>query len=218
MSKKEIIALQKGLNSFTRKYLRGLGPIHVDGVLGDSTRGRIRTIKYYLGYTIPKGEDSLSSDPDFNFRQRLYHPRNPKYSTPERIARGAARRRKQRRLNRPPKPKDSDGLSMYDGRVVVSWMVPWFQKIRARGRWRGTLVSGYRTPAYSESLCYAMCGRPSCQGRCAGRSTNHAKKGYLQGAADMSDYWTFAAEARAVGAPFHNSLPNDRVHFSHTGA
>ncbi len=115
-------------------------------------------------------------------------------------------------------PGPSSGLIYVDGKPVPSWMVPWVQKIRARGNWSGIVVSGYRTPAYSQQLCYGMCGAPSCPGTCAGVNSNHSQGyTYPQGAIDVSDYWTFAAEARAVHAPFKNSLPNDRVHFSFTG-
>jgi hypothetical protein len=119
-------------------------------------------------------------------------------------------------------PPKAAGTTLIDGRAVPNWMVPKLKEIRARGRWRGYVVSGFRTPAYSESLCRAMCGAPTCPGRCAGRYSNHACppsatcQAY-EGAIDVSDYITFAAEAHAVGAPFYNALPFDRVHFSHSG-
>jgi hypothetical protein len=90
-------------------------------------------------------------------------------------------------------------------------------RIRDAGRWSGYIVSGFRTPAYSESLCYGMCGAPSCPGRCAGRNTNHARKGGRNGAVDLTDYYTFAAECRRLGSWLTNILPNDRVHFSDSG-
>jgi hypothetical protein len=119
-------------------------------------------------------------------------------------------------------PPDAGPLTVIDGKQVPSWMAPKIKEIRARGRWRGVIVSGYRTPAYSESLCRSMCGAPTCPGRCAGRYSNHAcppsgRGVAYEGAIDVSDYYTFAAEARAVGAPFHNALPNDPVHFSRNG-
>lgn len=112
------------------------------------------------------------------------------------------------------------GTVMIDGRVVPEWMAPKINEIRARGRWKGGVVSGVRTPQYSEQLCYQMCGAPSCPGMCAGVNSNHNATPpvtFGEGAIDVSDYYVFAAEARAVGAPFKNDLPNDRVHFSRTG-
>jgi hypothetical protein len=110
-----------------------------------------------------------------------------------------------------------NGLAVFDGRQVAGWMVPDLQWARAHG-WRGHVVSGYRTPAYSEQLCYRMCGRPSCPGRCAGRNTNHARLGDGQGAIDVSDYYRFGALMRQRGSRLHNALGSrDPVHFSASG-
>lgn len=229
MTKHEIEALQRGLNAFVKKYLRGLGPLHIDGDLGHATRGRIRTVKWYLGYLPPKGKkggsEALDSTPDFAFRQRLYHPKSVRYSTPARIARGARRRVAQRtryaKLHRTA--KKTHGVVLYDGIWVAAYFVPhldWARHIGHNGKkWRGRVVSGFRTPAYSESLCYAMCGRPSCPGKCAGRSTNHAWTEPPRGAVDLSDYVTFKDIIRySPHKPkIFNALPNDVVHFSPTG-
>jgi hypothetical protein len=113
-----------------------------------------------------------------------------------------------------------EGAVLFDGKPVPAWMVPWLEKIRARGRWKGGVVSGVRTVAHSISLCRIICGMVSCPGRCAGASSNHNATPPVvmcEGAIDVSDYLTFAQEARAVGAPFKNDLPADRVHFSCTG-
>jgi hypothetical protein len=228
MTKPEIRLLQKGLNAFTSKYLRGLGPLHVDGDLGDATRGRIRTVKWYLGYLPPKGKhgsNSLDSTPDVDFRQRLYHPKDPRYSTPARIARGAARRTSQRRkANRNHHDATRrHGIVIYDGIPVAAYFVPhldWARHIGHNGKkWRGRVVSGFRTPQYSESLCYRMCGRPQCPGRCAGMATNHAYTEPPRGAVDLSDYTTFREiiPFSPHHPPIHNELPNDLVHFSPTG-
>lgn len=112
---------------------------------------------------------------------------------------------------------DGDGLIWVDGRQVAEQVGREVLRIRASGRWKGVIVSGYRTPAYSESLCYRMCGRPSCPGRCAGRATNHARKGGRNGAIDVSDYWTFNAECRRLGSWLENHLSQDPVHFSDSG-
>lgn len=114
--------------------------------------------------------------------------------------------------------RDAGDLVLFDGHQVVAWIAVELHRARAAGRWHGVVVSGYRTPEYSESLCYRMCGRPSCPGRCAGRSTNHAKRGPGQGAVDVTDFWTLEAECRRLGLRIHNSLPRtDPVHFSASG-
>jgi ABC-type transporter Mla subunit MlaD len=121
--------------------------------------------------------------------------------------------RAQAEANEPP----ASGVTTFDGKQVAAWFVPWLNKIRARGRWSGVVVSGWRDPVYSEQLCLNMCGQKSCPGTCAGRASHHSGSVYPAGAIDVSDYYVFAEEARAVGAPFYNALPNDRVHFSTTG-
>ena len=125
-------------------------------------------------------------------------------------------------------PDDPDNISTFEGVPSRPWMVGrapgpngsrvnWLQKIRDTG-WGGTIISGYRTPEHSEALCIAMCGAPSCPGRCAGRSTNHALKVYPGGAVDTTEYTTFAVKAREVGAPLVNALaPADPNHFSPSG-
>ena len=114
---------------------------------------------------------------------------------------------------------------------VASWMVGksvgpdgtktnWLKVARENG-WTGVVTSGYRTPEYSESLCYAMCNQPSCPGRCAGKSSNHSQtmlNGGNGGAIDVSDYVTFGNIMRAKGAPLQNQLGSaDPVHYSPSG-
>jgi hypothetical protein len=113
--------------------------------------------------------------------------------------------------------KRRQGLVWYDGKQVAAWIADDLDKARAAG-WRGYVVSGYRTPAYSETLCYRMCGRPSCPGRCAGRSSNHSQ-GYIypRGAVDVTDFLNLAWIAGRKGLRIQNRLPRDRVHFSSTG-
>jgi hypothetical protein len=121
------------------------------------------------------------------------------------------------RKHPPPLDPDRDGLITIDGRQVATEVGREVLRIRAAGRWRGVVVSGYRTPAYSERLCYGMCGRPQCPGRCAGRATNHARKGGRNGAVDVTDYYTFRAECKRLGSWLENHLPQDLVHFSDSG-
>ena len=111
---------------------------------------------------------------------------------------------------------------------VAGWMVGaatgpdgqkrnWLKELRQHG-WPGELYSGFRDPAYSESLCLNMCGRPSCPGMCAGRASNHSQVGPPNwGAIDVKEYIAFGRACEAIGAPFRNNLPADRPHRSFTG-
>lgn len=126
--------------------------------------------------------------------------------------------------------ESQDGLSSWRGFTVAAWMVGdatgpdgsrtnWLQKSVDHG-WSGGLYSGYRDPAYSESLCLNMCGAPSCPGTCAGRSSNHSGKNGSPpgwGAIDVQDYDTFGRVQREIGSPLHNDLPADHPHYSVTG-
>ena len=111
---------------------------------------------------------------------------------------------------------DGDGLATFDGKTVAAWFVEWLEKSRKAG-WTGTVVSGYRTPEYSTSLCMARCGQPSCPGTCAGASSNHSGKVYPAGAVDVTDYTRFESIQWQIGSPLRNDLPIDPVHFSVSG-
>lgn len=125
-------------------------------------------------------------------------------------------------------PDDPDHISTFEGVAVAAWMVGkdagpngshvnWLQKIREHG-WHGVVVSGARTAEHSEELCFAMCGAPSCPGRCAGRSSNHVvDAGFPDGAVDVSEYEVFGRICREIGAPLQNDLPIDPVHYSPSG-
>jgi hypothetical protein len=222
MTRAEVRQLQEGLNHFVAKFLRGLGPLHVDGKMGQHTEGRIRTVKFYLGYTCDKGHGSecLSPKVDLAFRQRMWHPKTLRYSTPARVARGMARRRKQRAAHaHTAKAAARHGLGTFDGIHIGNWLIPYLEWAREHGRWKGRLVSGYRDPIYSEHLCFAMCGRPTCPGKCAGRMTNHQGIEKPHGAMDVTDYVTFGEDMKhcPLEPKLVNHLPNDPVHYSATG-
>jgi hypothetical protein len=123
--------------------------------------------------------------------------------------------RKAKELDTNPDP-DQDGLATFDGKVAAAWIVTWLEKSRKAG-WTGTVTSGYRTPEYSTSLCIAMCGAPSCPGRCAGASSNHSGKVYPAGAVDVTDYTRFGQIQPQIGSPLRNDLPIDPVHYSVSG-
>ena len=112
-----------------------------------------------------------------------------------------------------------DGVVSWRGVPVAAWMVPWLERSVKAG-WSGNLLSGFRTPEYSEGLCYAICGAPSCPGRCAGRNSGHSQKVYPGGCIDVvySEAAHFAAIQRRIGSPLHNAIgPSDPNHFSVSG-
>lgn len=124
-------------------------------------------------------------------------------------------------MNNPPVDPDGDGLAVFEGRTVAAWIAYWLKKSREAG-WVGTVTSGWRDPVYSEQLCFNMCGRPSCPGKCAGRASNHSGKGSNikgdPGAVDVSDYTNFAKIQGKIGSPLINRLgAADPVHFSVSG-
>lgn len=210
---------QRALNHFTDKYLDGVTHLRVDGKKGYATRRRIRWVKFYLGYAGTAGKQN--SVVDHNFLSRLWHPKNPRYSTPVRIARGMKRRSEQRRLWK--KNQDAShkkyGVGSFDGVPVANAAIPYLQWARKHG-WQGRLVSGWRDPHYSQSLCYRMCGRPSCPGRCAGLASNHVGSTPARFAVDVSDYYRFGQLMRSYPGPkIVNHLgARDPVHFSPSGS
>ena len=111
-------------------------------------------------------------------------------------------------------------IGSFDGKAVAADWVPILKAARASGLWWGSLLSGYRDPAYSEQLCYNICDRPSCPGLCAGRASNHSKSTIAAGAAvDVTDHIGFARALAAIGhSELHNAIgPSDPNHFSITG-
>lgn len=218
MTKSQVTQLQKDLNRFSDKYLYGVTHLRVDGDLGAATKKRIRFTKYYLGMVQPA---RLSSAVGPEFLARLAHPKSLKVVGAKGLLYGAHRRSKQRRLARASEAQHRNkiGFGTFDGHTVAAWMIPWLEKSRQHG-WRGTVVSGVRTPAYSEHLCIAMCGHPTCPGRCAGRSSNHnmlPNQGKPHGAIDVTFYQDFGRIQHEIGSPLRNALPIDPVHYSVTG-
>lgn len=216
----EVKKLQRGLNYFTHKYTTGIAPIRVDGHMGPSTRKRIRTVKFLLGYLGP-----INSIPDTKFRERMWHPKAVKYSDRQRVFRGARRRIEQRRHARANAraARKTQGVGTYDGVPVANVAIAilnWCRHPTDGGEaWDGRLVSGWRSAAYSISLCLRMCGRVFCPGRCAGASTNHTGTTPDRFAIDVSSYVKFRrVVARCPIKPhIFNDLPIDPVHFSPSG-
>lgn len=220
MTEKEIRSLQRAMNKFTEDH-KGLGhpSLRVDGDLGQLTKKRLRELKYDLGYARTHIDDVV----DAKFFWRLQNPDHVsgKLSvSKEDVQRGKKHRRERRAAVRKNRIRAflKPGVTTFDGVPVAKCAVPILRWCREHG-WQGRLVSGYRTPEYSESLCYRICGAPSCPGRCAGRATNHAYAIPERFAMDVSDYVNFGhIVANCPLKPHvHNELPQDLVHFSPSG-
>jgi hypothetical protein len=219
----EMQGMQHLLNRFNKRHKLGFAPLIADGKSGRLTRQAIRNAKHDLGYTSNRG-----SAWSHEFIWRLRHPRahgGPFHVSKHEVRLGVRRRLKRRAWVHRNRVHAwlTPGVTMFDGRPVAKWIVPYLRWARDIGyggrRWSGRLVSGWRSAAYSESLCYRMCGAPRCPGRCAGRFTNHTGSAPYMGAADVSDYARFN-ELMAhcpIRPHLQNHLPNDRVHFSATG-
>jgi hypothetical protein len=215
LSKKQVEALQVELNHFTKHSLLGVAPLIVDGKKQIATNRRIQQAKWWLGY------QKRTATVDHRFRMRLRYPRRLKYSTVGELARAMKRRMSERRHFRRNQHKahKTTGVGHFDGIPVANVAIPILEWCRAHG-WHGRLVSGFRTPAYSRSLCYRLCGAPRCSGTCAGDASNHVGTTAARFAVDVSDYYTFrSVVSRCPLSPrIHNALPRDPVHFSPSGA
>lgn len=211
---------QRALNAWTGSHAFWLGPLKVDGISGPATQRRISEVKWYIG--LP-GHRNSEWTPDFNWLVYHFDQTHPGIIGGRGLARGRVRRADglrrwyQNNLVAWGKP----GVTTWEHKPVAAAAVPYLSFARLDG-WEGHLYSGYRTPAYSEHLCYIICGAPSCPGRCAGRATNHAYAEADRFAIDVSDYVKFNTSMQKM--PLHpgqprlwNDLPSDRPHFSPSG-
>jgi hypothetical protein len=124
----------------------------------------------------------------------------------------------------PPAPGGGDWVT-FDNHEVAHWIAKILKAARDSGYWNGYVISGRRSPQYSEELCIHMCGRPYCPGLCAGTSSNHAgppsfKGVFPEGAVDVSDYAGLRRYCEAHAPELVGGcrvLPSDCPHFSHAG-
>lgn len=225
MTKEQVKDMQRTLNVFTTRYLKGVKPLMVDGVRGHSTNRRILSVKYYLGYSKYTKSNQHPNGRDSSWHpltvRRIRHPRSTKFNSAKAVATGIARRHKQkvRWAQQQILSHVTSGVTRYDGVPVANWLVPYLAYARKNG-WQGHLNSGWRSPAYSESLCYRMCGAPTCAGKCAGKGSNHAGDVKPRGAIDVSDYTRFGGIMRVAPLNPHifNALGSrDPVHYSASG-
>jgi hypothetical protein len=219
MTKLQTQRLQRELNHFTSKYLKGVNKLSVDGRFGFLTKRRIMTAKWYLGYGKKRDADATEA-----FRQRLRNPGQKRFFHADMYATGRRRRREQRNrwIKNQIQSYLKPGVTRFEGKPVAKCAVPYLNYARSRG-WRGGVNSGWRDPNYSRQLCIQMCGAPSCPGRCAGTASNHVGNSCANFAIDVSDYYTFGnimrtMPLRAGMRRIFNALgARDPVHFSPSG-
>lgn len=214
--------IQRLLNKFNADH-KGLGhpQLRVDGELGHHTKQAIHHAKIDLGYRRKHASGQHWGE---WLEWRLQHPyrHNPKMgATHEVLKRAKKARHARRRAVRRNRFRGflKPGVGSFDGKPVAKTAIPLLTWARANG-WDGVLVSGWRDPKYSQSLCFRMCGAPSCPGRCAGLSSNHVGNTPTKFAMDVSDYVRFGQlMARCPILPHvHNALGSrDPVHFSPSG-
>lgn len=222
-TKAEWAANQRLMNkALTRMKIDGIDEVKEDGIPGPSTRKLIHDLKFFLGWDADRTKSYTKK-----FHYAIKYPFSNHYvGGPNVIKRGRQRVRDHNKAYAKHKAEAKSqastaagGLATYNGVQVYAGAIKYLDYARAHG-WTGRVNSGYRTPEYSEHLCYNMCGAPSCPGRCAGKSTNHAWKQPTRWAMDVSDYVRFGQIMRTcpITPRIFNALgAQDPVHFSPTG-
>lgn len=229
MTTQKVRSVQKGVNETFENAKIPWHKVRVDGDYGPVTQKAARIAGSWQGLS----KEQLRRISNNEFTQHIFDVLTHKKSlTPSMQKRQDERKKhfqKLRELHNNP-PEDADGVAKWtDGTTVAAWMLGlrigpdgsktnWLQKSVEKG-WNGDLSSGFRDPAYSEHLCYVMCGAPSCPGKCAGRTSNHSQIGPPNwGAIDVPQYETFGRIQREIGSPLKNALgAQDPVHYSYTG-
>jgi hypothetical protein len=221
-TRQQVRAFQEAWNRFVRRFGLHYKQLKVDGVPGKLTRVAIKKARFFLGVGFTdwqRNDDDVTPELLKTVADPFRRVRGYTRRENRRRRRVASARRKARveRWKAQQRPKTTAGVVYMDGKPVAAWIAKWAIKARVQKLWFGVIVSGWRDPVYSESLCLNMCGAPRCPGRCAGRSSNHAGNVFPAGAIDVSLFWQFRDAMRRLGAPLRNALPNDLVHFSNSG-
>lgn len=218
---RDIRHLQRELNEFTKRFPKlDLIPLRIDGEKGQLTKKRLHAVQFYLGYK----RENLDEPANEIFYERANHPFRiePSWNqTKDAVRRGKKRRKQRRRAVRYNKVRAylKPGVGTFDGKPVAKCAIPILNWCRQNG-WDGHVVSGWRDPNYSRSLCIRMCGSSSCPGRCAGMASNHVGNSPSKFALDVSDYANF--ERVVARCPLQPKIRNeldarDPVHFSPSG-
>jgi hypothetical protein len=218
MDRADVSKLQKALNGFVYGWPKlGLSKVIVDGQMGPATEKLFHDVRYLIGY------QHLIMNPDEDFYKRIVHPQKfePSWGQDERVIKDGYERRRLRRnavLKNKIRAYLKPGVGKFDGVPIARCLIPPLTWCRKNG-WNGHVNSGWRSPAYSEHLCFEMCGAPSCPGRCAGKDSNHSGDSPEKCAVDVSDYDKFREVIARCPIPphIHNDLPSDLVHFSPSG-
>lgn len=104
-------------------------------------------------------------------------------------------------------------IGHFDGKPVVSWMVPILRQARSTGLWKGSVSSGIRTK--QEQLSAAK--RYGLQHYPHGPLASNHVQGH-NGAVDVSDPEGLKRALKKLGiTKLKSSMPEDAVHFSATG-
>lgn len=220
---------QRGIDAELKRHNFAWRKVRIDGVPGAHTFDAANMAAYILGFS-QEEMHRIGKKREISHRDELILTGKEK-RTAAMIRRGNERephlkklRERHREDHFAPAPAGDDWV-MFDGREVALWIAKVLDDARASGAWSGTVISGRRDPVYSEHLCIEMCGAPTCPGRCAGRSSNHAgppsfKGVEFEGAVDVTDFVGLrhyceqhAPQLRGGG----QVLPSDLPHFSHEG-
>lgn len=224
----DVKRLQEGLNKIVDHYEFDWRRIKVDGENGDLTKRVARLAGFAIGLSKPQLKN-LGKGTFTQHAQTYLRGDKPRTAQMEKAAKGRKETLQTLRQEHRKAVEDagpSTGTVIFDGKACAAWIAnDVLTPARASGDWTGYLISGFRTPAYSESLCIAMCGSPTCPGVCGGRYSNHAcpPSGTCQvgeGAADVTDPAGLQRWCRAHGDPLHGNgemLPADTPHFSKSG-
>lgn len=211
---KDVKALQVGLNNHLKKP-GGFHMLKADGILGDATMRAALHVAWNMGISYRSLKKGLTK-----FTQRKIKGTMPRSIFDRRRVQ---KRRKENTDNpflplHPDRPPEQGGLTWMDGKWVATWIADDLLWYRNHGLWHGIVVSGWRDPVYSQHLCYQMCGRPSCPGRCAGTASRHVGKVYPNGAADVTSYTELKTATHSHPRRIRNDvLPSDLVHYSSDG-
>lgn len=207
---------QRALNAWTSHHCRDLlGPVHVDSVLGPSSKKiGLRAMRYLgAGLTAVRTWDARFDDEVVVYLTDCFRHPSHYYSTHP-----AAKAAGERLMAATRRPRPKDGLLDFDGAHVAAWVHPILVEARRRG-WHGTIpdkvYGGFRTYAQQDWL-YTHDPPPVAS---PDLPSNHQRKDWPGGAADCSFYDQLDNILRHMGNGSDlgrqgDSPSSDAVHFS----